>query len=76
MRPVREEPVRLSAPTAPASRSAREAAAAIAGPSLRAVLRGDGDGARQIVTGYDCETTDALAAAAERLAAICRGRRP
>ena len=77
MQPAREKPVRIGAPAA-ASRTARDAAAAIAGPALRAVLRGDNDSARRIVADYDDETLDALTAAASDLAAVCqdlRGRR-
>jgi len=78
MRPVREKPIRLSAPPAPPSRTARDAAAVIAGPALRAVLRGQDNRARSIVEDYDSETLDALTAAADRLGAVCReisGRR-
>jgi hypothetical protein len=75
IRPAREEPVRLSAPTAASSRTAREAAAAIGGPALRAVLRGEDDLARGIVADYDDEAIDALTAAADRLGAICRASR-
>jgi hypothetical protein len=75
MRPAREKPIRLSATPAPADRDARDAAAAIAGPALRAILRGDDDGARRIVAAYDDETIDALTAAADRLGAMCRASR-
>jgi hypothetical protein len=72
IRPAREEPVRLSAPPKSASRAIREAAETIAGPSLRAVLRGEQTLARAIVANYDDETIDALAAAADRLGVLCR----
>jgi hypothetical protein len=52
--------------------TARQAAAAIAGPALRAVLRGDYDRARVIVEAFDEATIDALSAAAGRLGAVCR----
>jgi hypothetical protein len=72
IRPAREKPVRISAAPPPADRDARDAAAAIAGPALRAILRGDDGGARRIVAAYDDETIDALTAAADRLGAVCR----
>lgn len=77
MRLIRRRPVRIGAP-APASRSAREAAAVIGGPALRCVLRGEETLARAIVGDYDDEAIDALTAAADRLGAVCReitGRR-
>ena len=77
IRPAREKPIRIGigAAPAPADRDAKDAAAAIAGPALRAILRGDDDGARRIVTAYDDETIDALTAAADCLAAMCRASR-
>jgi hypothetical protein len=72
IRPARQEPIRIGAPSAPASRTAREAAAGMAGPALRAVLRGDDEGARAEVAKYDDETIDALTVAADRLAVVCR----
>lgn len=75
MRPVREESVRIGAAPTPGDRDARDAAAAIAGPALRAILRGDDDGARRIVAAYDDETIDALTAAVDRLGAVCRASR-
>jgi hypothetical protein len=54
------------------ARSARQAAAAIAGPVLRAVLRGDDGRALAIVAEYDDGTLRALAAAVERLGELCR----
>lgn len=60
-----------SAPLAP-DRSAVDAAAVIAGPALRAALRGQLGLARAIVGGYDEETAAALADAADRLAVLCR----
>lgn len=60
-----------SAPLAP-DRSAVDAAAVIAGPALRAALRGQLSLARAIVGGYDEETAAALADAADRLAVLCR----
>lgn len=72
IRPARQEPIRIGAPPASASRDARGAAAAIAGPAIRAVLRGDDDGARRIVGAFDDETIDALAGAADHLGKLCR----
>lgn len=60
-----------SAPLAP-GRSTVDAAAVIAGPALRAALRGEFSLARAIVAGYDDETAAALAEAADRLAVLCR----
>jgi len=77
-RPAREKPIRLGGRPSPASGTAADAAAAIAGPALRAVLRGEDNRARSIVEDYDSETLDALTAAADRLGAVCReisGRR-
>lgn len=75
IRPARQEPIRIGAPPASASRDARGAAAAIAGPALRAVLRGDNDGARRIIAAYDDETIDALTAAVDGLSKLCRETR-
>ena len=72
IRPVREEPVRIGVPSAPVIRHVREAAAAVVGPALRALLHGEDDLARAMVARYDDETIDAIAGAADRLGAVCR----
>lgn len=58
--------------------TAADAAAAIAGPALRALIHGGMDRALAIISGFDDEAVGALGAAADRLAVACRdvtGRR-